>query len=106
MARNLTVRNTLIFILVLLLAAGCLSGCSIFRRKTDPDQTASPSYSPAPTKEPVSGGTMRLPMPVNAPFEDPFDVSTEEMLNLFSLMYDKLLTLNAQGEIEPCLCES
>lgn len=106
MARSLTVRNTVIFILCLLLAAGCLSGCSVFRRRTDPEKTVEPSFSPEPTAEPSSGGTLRLPIPVNAPFEDPYDVSTEEMLNLFSLMYDKLLTLNAQGEIEPCLCES
>ncbi|MBO4384874.1 MAG: hypothetical protein J5854_05595 [Clostridia bacterium] len=106
MARSLTVRNAVIIMLSLLLAAGCLSGCSIFRRGDDTTPTAEPTFSPAPTSEPSSGGTIRLPIPVNAPFEDPFDVSTEEMLNLFSLMYDKLLTLNAQGEIEPCLCES
>ena len=70
-----------------------------------PEVTADPTGSPAPV-EPVSGGTLRLPMPINASRSDPLDVNTEEMLCLFSLVYDKLLKVNAAGEIEPCLCES
>ncbi|MBO6062297.1 MAG: hypothetical protein J6P98_09345, partial [Clostridia bacterium] len=71
---------------------------------------ASPSEEPtaAPTEEPApqEGGVLRLAMPVNAPIDDPLDVTTEEMLGLFSLVFESLLTVNAAGEIEPCLCES
>lgn len=68
--------------------------------------TAEPSFSPAPTPGPEYGGTLRLAMPVNAPCSDPLEVTTEEMLYLFSLVYDTLLTVNEAGELEPCLCES
>lgn len=83
-------------------AFGCKKKQSV---PVQPEETPEPSASPAPV-EPVRGGTLRLPMPINASRSDPMDVTTEEMLCLFSLVYDRLLTVNAAGEIEPCLCES
>lgn len=93
-------------ILVLITAALLLfSGCQR-PGGTEQEPTGLPTSSPAATNAPVSGGALRLPMPVNASSDDPLDVNTEEMFNLFSLVYDRLLTVNASGEIEPCLCES
>lgn len=103
MNRNLWIKRAAALLLALALLS--CAGCSVFRRSV-PEATAEPTASPEPTAEPVRGGTLRLPIPVNASFEDPFDVDTEEMLNLYSLMYDKLLSVSANGEIEPCLCES
>ena len=91
--------------LALIFALTVFSGCTKKPGK-QPDPTEEPAYSPAPTEEPKEGGTLRLPMPVNASFSDPLSVNTEEMLYLFSLVYDTLLTVSPSGELEPCLCES
>ena len=88
---------------LLMLAPGCSRGRP---RDAESQDTPAPSASPAVTEEPRQGGTLRLAMPVNAPSSDPLQVTTEEMLNLFSLVYDTLLTVSPSGELEPCLCES
>ncbi len=67
---------------------------------------AEPTDTPVPTVMPSSGGVLHLPMPVNAPHDDPLAVNTEEMLYLFSLVYDKLIAVDDMGELTPCLCES
>lgn len=86
--------------LLTLLASGC-------RRNTgEPEPTAVPVVTERPSGLPEQGGVLRLPMPANASADDPYAVDTEEMLLLFSLVYDKLLTVDASGEIQPCLCES
>lgn len=108
MRKNSEKRNKLriaCLLLALLMLAAALSGCGK-RRGRDPDATPEPTLSPAPSDEPIQGGILRLPMPVNAPYDDPLNVNTEEMLSLFSLVYDTLLKVAPNGEIEPCLCES
>lgn len=95
------------FLTALVLIAVSLSGCSVFRKRgasagREETETPVPSASPSPGE----GGALRMPIPVNASFSDPLDVDTEEMLNLFSLIYDRLITVNSRGELEPCLCES
>ena len=87
------------------LLLGALSGCAK-RRNEEPVPTALPTASPAATEEPSEGGALRLPMPVNAPCEDPLEVNTEEMLSLFSLVYESLIKVNGSGELEPCLARS
>ena len=62
--------------------------------------------TPQPTSVPKEGGVLRLPMPANASHEDPLSVNTEEMLYLFSLVYDMLIGVDESGELIPCLCES
>ena len=94
-------------LLALLLALlFCLTGCSGRRGQDEPTTTPEPTATPEPAEEPTAGGMLRLPMPVNAPSSDPLEVTTEEMLYLFSLVYESLLTVSASGELEPCLCES
>ena len=95
--------TAMLTILAMLFLCGCRGGNG---RNESPDTTAAPSASPLDTSAPEQGGTLRLPMPVNASTEDPLSVDTEEMLLLFSLVYDKLFTVNSAGELEPCLCES
>ena len=105
MKRNSWIRRGALLALALCFAL--LSGCSLLRRNREASApTAEPTAAPTETPEPAQGGTLRLPMPVNSSFSDPFDVESEEMLNLFSLMFDKLLTVSTTGELEPCLCES
>ncbi len=93
-------------LLALLSALIPAGGCRSRGQSAAPEATALPSAEPEGTPIPVEGGTLRLAMPVNAPCSDPLEVTTEEMLYLFSLVYDNLLTVNSSGEIEPCLCES
>lgn len=88
-----------------LVCALILPSCS-GRRRTEPEATPEPSPTVSATEEPTAGGMLRLPMPVNAPHNDPLLVTTEEMLYLFSLVYDSLLTVGPNLELEPCLCES
>ena len=110
--KNLGLRNRLkIRLIPLLLAAfmtvcAALSACSKPGSSPDAQATSAPSPSPEATQAPSQGGTLRLAMPVNAPCTDPLEVTTEEMLCLFSLVYDTLLTVSPTGELEPCLCES
>ena len=94
--------------IALLMLVPFLPGCSGRGRPGggDAQGTPVPSASPEATEEPSQGGTLRLAIPVNAPYSDPLEVTTEEMLNLFSLVYDTLLTISPSGELEPCLCES
>lgn len=98
-------RISCIALAALLFAAAFVCGCG---RRSDTPSDVPEQQTSAPTAEPeaVSGGELRLAMPVNAPYDDPLAVTTEEMLSLFSLVFDSLLTVNSAGEIEPCLCES
>lgn len=100
------IRRSLALILAGLFAALALCGCSRRRNEGVPAETPAPSPTAVQTFEPSSGGTLRIAMPVNAPCSDPLDVTTEEMLYLFSLVYDSLLKVTPAGELEPSLCES
>lgn len=93
-------------LLCLALSFAALSGCARRHKQEEPAETPVPSPTAAPSPEPSSGGTLRIAMPVNAPCSDPLEVTTEEMLYLFSLVYDSLLTVDSAGQIQPCLCES
>lgn len=103
-----SVRNKAARFAALTLAlAALLTGCSLRRGRDETSlATPAPTAEPAATEAPAEGGTLRLAMPVNAPSSDPLSVTTEEMLYLFSLVYDSLLTVGPSMELEPCLCES
>ena len=79
--------------LVLAAAFACIGcGCGSAPANEAPESTpgiALPTATPAP--QPVSGGEIRMPMPVNADISDPLLVTSEEMLALFSLVYEGLL---------------
>ncbi len=75
--------------------------------------TASPTVTlppviplPTPTAPPAKGGTLRLSMPVNADKTDPLRVNTEEMLTLYSLVFESLLIVDGKGQLTPGLAEN
>lgn len=103
--RSLRSAAALALAAVMLFACGC--GRNSANTETNiPQGTQEPSPTVEATGAPAEGGVLRLPMPVNAPHDDPLNVNTEEMLYLFSLVYDKLIAVNDSGELTPCLCES
>lgn len=64
-----------------------------------------------PTQEPINvGGRLSMPMPQNLhvtnPDYNPLTVHTEEMLNLFSLVYDKLIEIDETNMLVPSLAQS
>ena len=96
--RYILKRTAALFIIaVMLISQGCSNG------STSPD-TDEPQETAVYT--PQSGGTLRLPMPENAKMNTPYIVNTEEMLNLFSLVYEGLLEIDNTGRLNPALAES
>lgn len=103
-ARSAKRAAALLLAALLLFACGCRKhggGASVNSGENN-DLLATPE----PTAAPQSGGILHLPMPLNASHDDPLSVNTEEMLYLFSLVYDELISVSASGELIPCLCES
>lgn len=78
----------------------------------NPDASAEPTDMPSETAipSPASGGTLSLPMPenisVNNPDYSPLLVYTEEMLQLFSLVYDPLIAVDESNMLVPSLAQS
>lgn len=83
-------------------ACGCGGGASSGGGGNSPVSLA----TSAPTTEPSSGGALRLAMPVNASYDNPLIVNTEEMSYLFSLVFDSLLEIDESGQPVPALAES
>lgn len=91
--------------LALVLAALLLCACSArtaAQREGEGTLLATPSPEPAPQ----TGGEIRLPMPLNADITDPLRVNTEEMLSLFSLIYESLISISSAGKLTAELAES
>lgn len=100
---NWKIRTLAFFFAALIMAAGCAA----------PNGGATPALTtppvllqPTPTPAPVKGGTLRLAMPVNADKSDPLLVNTEEMLQLYSLVFESLLFVDAAGQLTPGLAEN
>ena len=82
-----------------------LTGCGIKNdTKATPTPIAVPTAAPAP--QPVAGGELSIPVPRN-PISSggPLSVNTEEMHNMYSLVYEPLLRLDAQNKLIPSLAE-
>lgn len=101
--------RTLFSAVCLLLCVGML-GC---RASAKPEATATPIAIPTATPEPqpVAGGELYIPIPRN-PFKSgggtsasPLIVNTEEMRNMYSLVYEPLLRCDANNRIIPSLAE-
>lgn len=89
-------------ILAVMLAFG---GCGVKKDvQATPTPIALPTATPAPV--PVSGGALSIPVPRN-PLSGagPLSVNTEEMRNMYSLVYEPLLRLDAQNRLIPSLAE-
>lgn len=86
------------------LALCCLALCACGRGKVAEEPTLLATPTPEPV--PLNGGEIRLPMPQNADVTDPLKVNTEEMLSLFSLLYESLISINSAGRLTAELAES
>lgn len=100
-----SIRNLIIS--VFLLAAVVITGCggSVTPEPTEAPATSEPTQ--APDGSPV--GRIRLPMPENmadAEDCDPIGVRTEEMYQLFSLVFDTLIGVNGLNMLVPSLAMS
>ncbi|MDL2289366.1 ABC transporter substrate-binding protein [Clostridia bacterium OttesenSCG-928-F22] len=85
-----------------------LSGCTP-QEETTPTASISGttgSISPSVSYEAVSGGLMRIPMPVKPETLDPLKASTVEMTSLLSLVYETPVQIEQDGHIVPSLFES
>lgn len=97
--------------IMLVLLSLLLTACGRFNT-TDPNASAVPTDMPSETAipSPSSGGTLSLPMPenisVNNPDYSPLLVYTEEMLQLFSLLYDPLIAVDESNMLVPSLAKS
>ena len=100
-----SIRNLIIS--VFLLAAVVITGCG---GSVTPEPTEAPATS-EPTQAPNASlvGRIRLPMPENmadAEDCDPIGVRTEEMYQLFSLVFDTLIGVNGSNMLVPSLAMS
>ena len=100
-----SIRNLIIS--VFLLASVVITGCG---GSVTPEPTEAPATS-EPTQAPNDSlvGRIRLPMPENmADAEDcnPISVRTEEMYQLFSLVFDTLIGVNGSNMLVPSLAMS
>ena len=100
-----SIRNLIIS--VFLLAAVVITGCG---GSVTPEPTEAPATS-EPTQAPDDStvGRIRFPMPENmadAEACDPIGVRTEEMYQLFSLVFDTLIGVNGSNMLVPSLAMS
>ncbi len=91
--------------LLCVLACGMLFSCAC--KKAEEQTESAPIVLPTPTPAPqaIQGGELRLPMPANVQINDPFNVTTEEMLGFYSLIYESLVRLDNAGKLTACLAE-
>ncbi|MBQ7114434.1 MAG: peptide ABC transporter substrate-binding protein [Clostridia bacterium] len=89
-------------------AAAAMLFCCACGKVEDAVESAPSITMPSPSQEPqpVSGGELRMPMPTNAVISDPLSVSSEEMLAMFSLVYESLLSIDDRGQLVPELAEN
>ncbi len=99
-----------LFSTLILLLIGMVAGCGA---SGSPKATATPIAVPtaAPSPQPIAGGELIIPIPRN-PFKSgtgtsasPLLINTEEMRNMYSLVYEPLLRCDANNHIVPSLAE-
>lgn len=108
--RNTNSFTRTFFSTLLLLLCGMIAGCGA---TASPNATATPIAVPTATlaPQPVAGGELIIPIPRN-PFKsgagtsaNPLLINTEEMRNMYSLVYEPLLRCDANNRIVPSLAE-
>jgi len=105
--KNLTNLKNKKMLALLLAALIPLSGCAGQKGgEATPAATPPAILQPTPSPTPAEGGTLRLSMPVNADNTDPLKVNTEEMLILYSLVFESLLNVDGAGNLTPGLAEN
>ena len=104
MKKNLLNKTIAFGLAVLFTAIACACGVPVDEPAQSTASLVLPTATPAP--RPVSGGEVRMPMPVNADVSDPLAVTSEELLALFSLIYESVLGIDDSGKIIPGLAEN
>ena len=104
MKKNLLNKTIAFSLAVLFTAIACACGVPVDEPAQSTASLVLPTATPAP--RPVSGGEVRMPMPVNADVSDPLAVTSEELLALFSLIYESVLGIDDSGKIIPGLAEN
>lgn len=56
--------------------------------------------------QPEAGGELRMPIPINPNVSNPLTVNTEEMMNLFSLVFESLVRCDQTNKLVPALAEN
>jgi len=110
MKKNLA-KKALALALAMLLALSCGCGKKKDGRETAPTPAPTEGVDiavPVATPEPIpeAGGEVRMYMPTNADILDPLSVNTEEMLSLFSLVFESLISVGSDGTLSPELAEN
>ena len=88
--------------ITLLLVSSCKGGGEteiIIPSATNKPQTTAPSNI-------KTSGELVLPMPENAVRDNPYSVTTEEMLTLYSIVFEALLDIDETGKLVPELAQS
>lgn len=104
MKRNWVKTIALLLAPLIAAASGCTPNISSADASPTPTREVLLASTPAPT--PVAGGTLRLSMPANADKTDPLDVNTEDMMYLYSLVFESLITIDDSGQLAPELAEN
>lgn len=99
-------KKSFLRLMALLMAAlMAFSGCG--RRAASGEEEAEiavPVSTPEP--QPITGGEVRMYIPINAGITDPLKVNTEEMLSFFSMIYESLVSISADGKLTAELAEN
>jgi len=80
------------------------SGCGRSASAENEEEIAVPVSTPEP--QPITGGEVRMYKPTNADVTDPLKVNTEEMLNFFSMIFESLVSISADGKLTAELAEN
>lgn len=100
-----TKKSFLRLMALLIAALTVFSGCArSMSADQDEAEIAVPMATPEP--QPITGGEVRMYIPSNADVTDPLRVNTEEMLNFFSMIYESLVSISADGKLTAELAES
>ncbi len=100
-----TKKSFLRLIVLLIAALTAFSGCAgSVKADKNEEEIAVPVSTPEP--QPITGGQVRMYIPTNADFTDPLKVNTEEMMSFFSMIFESLVSISADGKIAPELAES
>ena len=99
-----TKKSFLRLMALLMAALTAFSGCGRAAPGEGEAEIAVPVSTPEP--QPITGGEVRMYIPTNADVTDPLKVNTEEMLSFFSMIYESLVSISADGRLTAELAEN
>ena len=99
-----TKKSFLRLLALLMVVLAVFSGCGRSASGENQEEIAVPVSTPEP--QPITGGEVRMYIPTNADVTDPLKVNTEEMLNFFSMIFESLVSISADGKLTAELAEN